>query len=51
MATATPVPMTLAVEFTTTDLWLLVAIGVLLICSLLLAVAETARAPTPWSSC
>ncbi len=49
MATATPAPTTLAVELTTTDLWLLVAIGVLLICSLLLAVAETAlvRVPRP----
>jgi CBS domain containing-hemolysin-like protein len=49
VATATPAPTTLAVELTTTDLWLLVAIGVLLICSLLLAVAETAlvRVPRP----
>jgi putative hemolysin len=46
---AFPGPTTLAVDVTATDLWLLVAIGVLFICSLLLSVAETAlvRVPRP----
>jgi putative hemolysin len=46
---AFPGPTTLAVTFSATDVWLLVAIGVLLIFSLLLSVAETAlvRVPRP----